>query len=122
MPKRNSVASASLDLASGPAADTFDAMVRYRDFALLLVAFLALGSGLLVFVRLALRSWWTRPRVRRGAWILVGLDLAVPTIWFALTRLGATDVADSLVTWQLALFFGQHVIQFGECAMRSFFV
>jgi uncharacterized protein len=82
-------------------------MVRIRDYLLLLVAFMAVGSLLSVFVRAALPRWWRRPAVRRTALLLLGLNLLVPTVWFSLMRLGWTDPADSLVTVQLGLFFGQ---------------
>ena len=82
-------------------------MVRTRDFLLLLLAFLALGAVICVILRLVLRSWWQRRGVRRATAVLLTLDLAVPGMWFGLMRLGCTDAADSLVTAQLALFFGQ---------------
>lgn len=82
-------------------------MVRWHDFLLLVAAFLALGVGLCALTRLALRPWWRRRLVRAVGYVLVGLDLVVPSVWFALMRLGWTDPADGLVTVQLGLFFGQ---------------
>jgi len=88
-------------------APTFAAMVRTRDFLLLLLAFSAAGTVLAAFVRLTLRPWWQRRWVRVGLWSILALDVLVPTVWFALMRTAQTDLADSLVTVQLALFFGQ---------------
>ncbi len=85
----------------------FFAMVRLRDFVLLLAAFLVLGLLLVVFVRLALRPWWGRRGVRVASGILLALNALVPGTWFLLMRLGWTDLADGLVTVQLGLFFGQ---------------
>ena len=82
-------------------------MVRLCDFLLLLAAFLALGVGLEAFVYLALRPYWRRRRLRYALRGLLGLDLLVPSVWFALSRLGYADVADGLVTVQLGLCFGQ---------------
>ena len=98
---------ASRPLAGAVPTGTFVAMVRTRDFLLLLLAFLALGAVICVILRLVLRSWWQREGVRRAAAVLLAVDLAVPGTWFGLMRLGLTDAADSLVTAQLALFFGQ---------------
>ncbi|HOX25507.1 MAG TPA: metallophosphoesterase [Candidatus Krumholzibacteria bacterium] len=82
-------------------------MVRWREFLLLLSAFLVLGGGLNLFVRFALCDWWRRRLVRRAGAVVLGLDALVPSIWFALRRAGWTDPADGMVTVQLALFFGQ---------------
>jgi uncharacterized protein len=94
-------------LAAGRDLGTFAGMVRWRDYLLLLSAFLTVGTVLVVFVRAAAGRWWARPRWRRAAWTLLALDLAVPTAWFVLMRLGWTHEADGLVTVQLGLFFGQ---------------
>jgi predicted MPP superfamily phosphohydrolase len=58
-------------------------------------------------VRLGLRPWWRRRLVRRALWALLALDLALPAVWFLLKRVGQPAAADSLVTLQLALCFGQ---------------
>lgn len=82
-------------------------MVRWRDYLLLLVAFLSVATLLVAFLRAARPSWWRRDVVRRWAWTLLALNAAVPTLWYALMRLGLTHQADGLVSLQLVLFFGQ---------------
>lgn len=82
-------------------------MVRLRDFLLLLTAFLAAGSLLVAFMRIVLRPWWERKHLRHVGRLLLALNLFVPSVWFFLMRSGWTQKADSLVSVQLVLFFGQ---------------
>lgn len=94
-------------MSAAPSVDTFAGMVRWRDYLLLLGAFLTVGSCLLVIVRAAWRPWWRNAAVRGAGLFLLGLNLLAPTVWFVLMRQGWTQQADGLVTLQLGLFFGQ---------------
>lgn len=90
-------------------------MVRWQDYLVLVAAFLAVGSLLVVLVRAALPRWWRRPAVRRAGVLLVGVNVLLPSVWYSLMRLGLTDTADGLVTLQLGLFFLQLAI--GGCLL-----
>jgi uncharacterized protein len=82
-------------------------MIRWRDYLLLLMAFLTVGSLLVAFVRVAMRSWWERRGVRLTGLSLLAVNLTVPSLWFFLMRHGWTEQADRMVSLQLVLFFGQ---------------
>lgn len=85
-------------------------MIRLRDAVMMLSAFVVLGTMLVVLVRLALPTLWPRRRVR---WLVKGLlvlDVAMPVGWFVLRQVGQADLADSLVSLQLLLGFGQLVL------------
>jgi len=73
----------------------------------MLAAFVVLGAMLAVLVRLALPPLWRRRRVRWLVKGLLALDVVMPAGWYVLKRLGQADLADSLVSLQLLLVFGQ---------------
>ncbi len=74
---------------------------------MLLTGFVAVGVVVLALVRVATPVWWRRVRPARLIGLVLALNALVPSLWFVLMRLGQTDLADGLVTLQLALFFGQ---------------
>ncbi|MBD3221737.1 hypothetical protein GF314_10885 [bacterium] len=82
-------------------------MIGLRDALYMLVAFLGLGAVVALLVRVGLRPWWDRRGMRAAVVVLLLLDVLVPAAWYLLKRLGQAVAADTLVTWQLALFFGQ---------------
>lgn len=82
-------------------------MIGWRDALLMLTAFVGLGVTIVMIVAIGLRPWWRRRSTRWALGGLLALDVAVPAAWYTLKRLGQAMAADMLVTWQLALFFGQ---------------
>ena len=82
-------------------------MIRTRDFLVILPMFLAAGALLVVLARAVLPRWWADARRRVLLLAVPVLDALLPSLWFALHRVGQSDAADGLVTAQLLLMAGQ---------------
>jgi predicted MPP superfamily phosphohydrolase len=82
-------------------------MVRTRDFLVILPLFIAAGVMLVVLARVVLPRWWERARWRLPLLAAPALDVLLPSLWFALHRVGQADAADGLVTAQLLLMAAQ---------------